>query len=76
MSDPAWDDYEMTTTAMARRRKTMRDPRYEFVRCSACGEIWQRIDFRCEVHRMTCKGIDHAEQIIIDPRDALAKVRR
>jgi hypothetical protein len=30
------------------------DPRYAFVTCSKCGQKWQRIDYGCARHALTC----------------------
>lgn len=38
------------------------DPRYDFVRCSACGREWQNIDFGCAVHHLVCKEVSTAER--------------
>lgn len=36
----------------------MEDKRYEFVRCPACGQQWQFIDFGCALHRLICQAVD------------------
>ena len=30
------------------------DPRYEYVTCPACGQRWQRIDWACTQHALSC----------------------
>ena len=42
-------------------RKDAEDIRYQRVRCSACGKIWQNIDFGCALHRLTCDAVESAE---------------
>ena len=34
--------------------KTSYDPRYAFETCPKCGRDWQRIDWGCSRHQLTC----------------------
>jgi hypothetical protein len=43
------------------------DRRYEYVTCQKCGKQWQRIDWNCSLHQVTCgeqpqNGIDITKQ--------------
>lgn len=36
------------------KSRTEYDPRYAYVTCSKCGQKWQRLDYGCARHALTC----------------------
>jgi hypothetical protein len=39
------------------------DSRYAFVTCKHCGKVWQRLDFGCALHNLSCDKAQRFETI-------------